>query len=566
MLAKKNLTLLLTLLLAFLLIQCAGQIPPSGGPADSIPPQIIRTVPDTNAVRVETDAIELEFSEYVDRRSVEESIFISPYVGELEFDWGGTDVTIRFSEPLKKNRTYVVNIGTDVLDVRARNRMAAGYTLAFSTGDSIDRGIISGRVYDDKPEGVMLFAYILDGIQPDTLDPGKIRPDYIMQTGQHGAFVLSNIPLGAYRLFAVRDEYRDLIYNKQIDEFGVTSADITLSPALMKVENVVFRLSREDTAKPFLTSVQPLDVSKLLVKFSEPLDSSAIERAVFTLKDTLHSDTIGYRVVSLNRPSFASAFVVLSGALDSSKMYRLTVSDVFDTAGNSIDTLNNRYIFRGVGTRDTSKPVLTFSGLKDSVRGYSLNQPVLLNFSEPVDKALIQSSITFVDTSRRPVPFDFLWLSATNAAIIPRRELSSKSWYKIAVVMDSIRDFSGNSYRDSIKVMRFETMDLRATGVVEGTVTDEKKGKGVIYLMAQSIDRTAGIKKTVQLQGPGRFILDRLPEGSYTLSAFRDADSSGGYSAGRPFPFKTSERFVAGEDTVRVRARWNVEGVLLRLK
>ena len=131
---------------------------------DTIPPAIIRTVPDTNATHVSTSAIELEFSEYVDRRSVEESIFISPYLGKLEFDWGTTDVTVRFPDTLRRNTTYVVSIGTDVIDIRARNRMAQGFTLAFTTGDSLDQGSIRGRVFDEHPDGVMMFAYNLAGI------------------------------------------------------------------------------------------------------------------------------------------------------------------------------------------------------------------------------------------------------------------------------------------------------------------------------------------------------------------------------------------------------------------
>ena len=134
--------------LAGLLIQCAGQIQPPGGPPDTVPPRIIRTLPDSNAVRVQTGSVELEFSEYVDRRSVEESIFISPYVGELQFDWSGTQVTFTFPQSLRRNTTYVVNVGTDVADLRAQNRMSSGFTLAFSTGDSIDQGYISGRVFD----------------------------------------------------------------------------------------------------------------------------------------------------------------------------------------------------------------------------------------------------------------------------------------------------------------------------------------------------------------------------------------------------------------------------------
>ncbi|MEK7671238.1 MAG: Ig-like domain-containing protein, partial [Bacteroidota bacterium] len=93
-----------------ILLSCAGQVAPGGGPVDTIPPTIIYTEPDTNSINIQTDNIVLEFSEYVDRRSVEESIFISPYVGQLEFDWSGRELTITFSEKLRENTTYVLNV------------------------------------------------------------------------------------------------------------------------------------------------------------------------------------------------------------------------------------------------------------------------------------------------------------------------------------------------------------------------------------------------------------------------------------------------------------------------
>ena len=254
-----------TLAAVVMLLSCAGQIAPPGGPVDVVPPEVIRTVPDTNAVRVETNSIELEFSKYVDRRSVEESIFISPYVGDLEFDWSGTSVAVRFTQSLRRNTTYVVNIGTDVKDRRAGNRMARGFTLAFASGDSIDRGAIGGRVYDEKPEGVMIFAYALGGINADTLNPATTRPDYIMQTGLRGTYSLSHLAYNRYRVFAVRDQYRDLVYDKQTDQCGVTSEDVVLSAQRPEVHEVNFKLSEEDTTRPFLTAARALDRRHLVL-------------------------------------------------------------------------------------------------------------------------------------------------------------------------------------------------------------------------------------------------------------------------------------------------------------
>ncbi len=115
------------------------------------PPQIVSVYPAPYTTFYDDSKIVLEFDEYVDRASVNESIFISPFLGELEFDWSGKEVEIRFQEKLKDNTTYVINVGTDVRDMRRGNRMAQAFALAFSTGASIDRGGIEGTVYPREP-------------------------------------------------------------------------------------------------------------------------------------------------------------------------------------------------------------------------------------------------------------------------------------------------------------------------------------------------------------------------------------------------------------------------------
>jgi hypothetical protein len=59
------------------------------------------------------------------------------------------------------------------------------------------------------------------------------------------------------------------------------------------------------------------------------------------------------------------------------------------------------------------------------------------------------------------------------------------------------------------------------------------------------------------------FALRQLPEGRYILSAFVDSDSSGDYTFGRAHPFRPAERFTLLPDTLRVRARWSVENVIV---
>ena len=553
--------------LGLLLLRCAGQIPPGGGPVDATPPAIVRTSPDSNATRVQTRTIELEFSKYVDRRSLEESIFISPYLGELEFDWSGTEVAIGFSDSLRKNTTYVVNIGTDVTDLRGRNRMANGFTLAFATGDSIDKGFVSGRIFDEKAEGVMIFAYLLQGLNPDTLNPGHIRPEYIMQTGRDGSFLLSHLLLGTYRVFAVRDEFRNLVYDKEVDAFGVARGDIALTVAHPKMPDIWFRLSKEDTTRPFLASVTAQDRFRMQVRFSEPIDTLTFSKALFTVSDTLGKRQVPVRFAYLLRGNEALAGLVAAAPLDST-MYRLTVANVRDRSGNGIDPTHSSFVFEGSNAPDTLKPRFTVAALRDSARGYPLEEPIDINFSEPVNRTSAAAGITLNDSTGKPVEAVHRWYGPTDFGIVPRRSLLSRAWYKIVIRLDSVVDLAGNRYKDSTFTLRFQTLDLRTTGMIAGTVTDERQEVqgGPIYLTASSVDAMPIRQQTLRMERSGKFSFDRLVEGKYVLSAFIDADSSGTYSYGSPSPFVPSERFAVYADTVKVRARWGVEGVPVKFK
>jgi hypothetical protein len=557
---------MLSLFLALCLIRCAGQVPPPGGAVDRVPPRVVRTEPDSNAVRVVTDRVVLEFSEYVDRRSVEQAIFISPWPGEMEYDWSGTEVAVIFPEPLRKNRTYVVSVGTDVIDRRERNRMGEGFSLAFSTGDSIDEGFITGRVFDDKPAGVMLFAYALDGVNPDTLNPGTVRPDYVTQTGNDGFFTLANLTLGSYRVIAVRDEFHDLLYGKQIDEFGVPTGDVMLSPGSPRIEGLRIRLSREDTSHPFLTGTQVLNRNSVQARFSEAIDSMSIAGAVIALADTLSGRASATLPPYLVRENPSTLIVPLTEPLDSGVVYRLSVRGLTDRAGNRLDSSTASAVFVASGVPDTLPPGWTIAGLRDSLRGYPPDRPMVFSFSEPVNRRAAEQGIALRDTAGLVPDVDFRWLSPADLALVFRSPLRSRTWYNVRVVLDSLRDFHGNERRDSIRNIRFQTFDMKMTGTIEGWVRDSSRSHGMCAVIAKGGDVTEPEERSVRLPGPGSFILKDLPEGFYALWAYRDADSSGAYTFGSPYPYIPSETFTVLPETLKVRARWGVEGAALILR
>src|SRR5260221_3050055 len=125
-------------MISAVIVGCAGQVQPSGGPVDTTPPLIVASYPQPNALRFKDRKILLKFSKYVDRSSVERSIFFSPPAGVPSYDWSGTDVEISFPDTLRQDRTYILTVGTDVVDLRNHNRMASSFASPFSTSEQVD--------------------------------------------------------------------------------------------------------------------------------------------------------------------------------------------------------------------------------------------------------------------------------------------------------------------------------------------------------------------------------------------------------------------------------------------
>jgi hypothetical protein len=107
-------------------------------------------------------------------------------------------------------------------------------------------------------------------------------------------------------------------------------------------------------------------------------------------------------------------------------------------------------------------------------------------------------------------------------------------------------------------------MDLRTTGTIDGTVLDVPSA-GPAVITAHSVDMTPPRSTTVTVQKGNTFSMKELLEGKYRIDGYRDEDGNGRYSPGRPHPFTPSERFGVYQDTVKVRARWGIEGVLLKI-
>jgi hypothetical protein len=233
-----------------------------------------------------------------------------------------------------------------------------------------------------------------------------------------------------------------------------------------------------------------------------------------------------------------------------------------DRAGIPQAATSASAFFAGTEVRDTVAPLVSFEGLKDSTRGIPIDASVTIQFGEPVERERAVRGVTFTDSLRRPVPHRAAWDGETRLRLTPSAPLRSLAWYRCALILDSVVTFRAPRFSDSVLAIRFQTIDLKVTGEVRGTLIDPR-GRMAYVMSVQRVDQSGPAPRTLRLPAPGAFQLTMLPEGRYAFSAFEDADGSGDYGYGCPYPYKGSERFALSPDTVRVRARWGVEGVTI---
>lgn len=558
-------------LAAFLIVSCAGQAPPPGGPEDRTPPEIITTYPEPYSTYYSDRMIVLEFSEYVDRRSLESAVFVSPDVGALAFDWSGREVEITFEDSLKSATTYVVTVGTDVVDLRGRNRMARAASLAFSTGGEIDRGAIAGVVYGESNEaarsGVLVMAYRLDGLDPDTLDARRTKPDYVTQTGSAGEFALRHLKLGRYRLLALRDEYRNLLYDPQTDAFGLLGADLALSETDTLIAELGIKMALQDTTGPTLIKATGRSPRMVELEFSEPIRNDAVPTGAVQVIDTLTGRGLEVLAVAVRHPNRVQ-YQLMTAMQDSLGAYRIIVTGVQDSAGNAINPSANSLTLSPAPTADTAGFQFTAVSVRDSARSLPFRPSIELYGLRPAKTIIPAGAVTIQDTLGRNIPVEHTWRGSLTLSVRPVRDLASETWYKLTVREQAFEDVQGRRGRDTTITVAFQIISADLLGSIEGSVADlsTDDATGPIVVFAQGVDRTEGGSARQTIPAPGPFVLSNLDEGRYVLAAFRDRNANGLFDPGSVAPHAPSERFRLGSDTLRVRARWPYEGAILRLR
>lgn len=358
-----------------------GQIGmPTGGPRDSIPPQLNSASPALKSTNVTGNKITLSFNEYIEVKDPQTNVLVSPMPKKNpSVDYKLKTVTIKLKDSLLPNTTYSINFGNAIVDVNEGN-VLKGFTYVFSTGNKIDSLTLSGKVIiaeTGKADSTLLALLYRNA--DDSLVQ-KRKPDYIARLKGDGSFEFVNLPAGNFKIYALKDGDGGYTYNSKKELFAFSDSNITVAEKTEPVTLYASALEKESktpTTKPsapakklILTAGSLLQdlLSPFQLSFNNPLKT--FDTAKLILTDT------NYKPIPATAWLVDSSHTKFSLAVNwqQGKQYRLVVdtSAISDSANNHLakqDTLRittktqedyGNVVFRFSNLDLTKHPVLQF--------------------------------------------------------------------------------------------------------------------------------------------------------------------------------------------------------------
>ena len=540
-------------LAVLVLTSCATVRAPTGGPADTTPPTLVAAAPADGTTNVTERTLRLAFSERLAAASVVRAVQVVPEgAAPPRVRARGDEIEVRF-DSLREATTYVVTIGTDLTDDRGV-KLASPITVAFATGDQIDRGEIAGTVRDPvsgRAAGdLSVLAY--RSATPDL----SAAPDYRTGAGSDGRFRLAYLRPDSFFVVAVADLNR----NGRVDAGervavpprtrvgAVPAGDSTAAPP-----DLDLWIASRDTVPPEPRRARAISDRRFAVRFDEPVQ--ILERGAWALADsasgravevTAYQDAVQPAEVRFQTAAALPAAVhtirlAKAGAVADSSGTPAAPFALSFTPSGTADTLGAR--FAGF------LPADEFAS--DSVQTLRPGQDVGLRFAAPPDAADLRARVRLVGPDSSEIP----------AALVPTLDgLGVRVTAEDGPLPDrfSLR-VAGT---DTTYARRYSRLTADDVGAVVGTVPDAA-GRPVI-VEARLADGTV---LTAPVDADGAFSIPGPPPGPVRLRLFEDLDGDGAWSPGRlPPRFVAPEPLVVVPEPADVRARWDTEVDPTRLR
>ncbi|MBL8003768.1 MAG: Ig-like domain-containing protein [Candidatus Kapabacteria bacterium] len=549
----RTVRLLLLFVVSIAIFGCAS-IPSrlGGGPEDKEPPTVIRTFPENRSVSFKESTIEIEFSEYVNRGSVLQNIVIQPRTKQ-EYSWKGTILKIHFIEPLRDSTTYSLTIGNDVMDVN-QNKATAPISLAFSTGSTIDSAKIYGKIIGAFPDGVQIFAYKLGS--EDTCNPESRFPDYNRRIASDGSFSFESIANGTYRLFAIKDEIGNNLFDIGNDMFSIAPLDITAKHFV--TDSVVFKICPADYfIRAKIIDVKGVSNQEIEVQFSKEVLIGTSSSSNFSIIDSSTSEPMNILSINKSKHSQKELTIVVDKPFVENRKYGISMNNnskhFKDIHNFEVPTQDSILYFSSRNSLFPNKNAIASVSKKDSSTNISLSDSLEILLEQPISPT---GTVSYITQKNEKISL-LTNPSIRNYFSIPFTTFANNQWNNVTVeIKDPVTKF------DTIVRLSYQTVDNRNFGKIKGTI--ERKNTEIPLLFKLNSTKRNG-KNYQFFVTESTFSFENLEEGSYIMDIIVDTDKNGIFSCGNVDPLQYCEKVIKHPTIFEIKPRWSIDKVLIKI-
>jgi hypothetical protein len=538
--------IIIGVLLLHVLAACANMsTPPSGGPKDETPPQLLLSVPKDQSINFNGKIVKLVFDEYIELKNLKSGLIITPTIkGDYEFKLNKNILTLIFEEPFEPQTTYVLDFGETVQDVNERNK-ADNLRIAFSTGEQIDTANISGRVMqlqNGLPEikaSVLLYRF------NDTLNIFKHKPLYQTKTDSLGKFHLKNVKPDIYKIYALQEGTKsDLIYNNTQEAIGMDSIPVDLVSRSFRIVNL--KTVRYDT-RPFRRTQARVARQYYEVKFNKGLQELYIQYADSSFADKTRWMTENDVIRFFRTEKYNIG--------DSSKIYLAAK----DSAGNQIiDTLNVYFadISKEKNIRKSPFEVKEFPLSGTLITPLINKLKFELVFNKPVSSFAIDSIdyqlIANKDTLKKQslTPKDYFWNQNFTKLTIQKDFGKNVKAFKMNIGKNAFISVESDTLKT--KEISYKERDPNELATVSGEVRTNYP-----YFIIQLTTEKFGVEQ--ELFNLKNFKFEYVTPGDKRIRIIGDLNNNGKWDPGNPVEGILPEPIYVFGEVIKVKPKWDYE-------
>ncbi len=528
------------------LMSCANERPITGGPEDKEAPQIIFSSPENETVNVDRNTdILIKFNEQMKKTTFSSSLQIWPRPpGDYEIKSSWTWLKIKFSEALDSNETYLLTLNKGAQDLRG-NGLEATYVMAFSTGDDLNAGRLTGSIsgsQDIKKNGDLLLYRKFD---TDLSQLRQQKADYVFQPDEDGNFELPYLAERSYMLFYHWDRNKNKLIDGD-DYFGRPK----VASVWARTDSLLTRHKIWPQVVP-LKRLKLLGVSQLADQFiqirANRMVSAEALKSMELIIDGLRIPILGMSKVEDD--NFAMNLDLASPLSDTSRVW---IYSFLDTSGYELNsdtlTLTTKANF---DTLALGKIKVNWAN-EDNIGISQVTSKIRLTSNLPV---LFKSDSAFTFTDAQ---IDSVNITGT------LEKLNTMEWL---FTTDSVLK-GGKTYRWQIETRHLHVplngrdLDSLLSGSLKLVNQDSLGSLKVIHMGVDVLEcrlTGKGVNRQFQLKPGEVATLVGLPARSYALSAYVDENGDGRYQSGGMGPAAKSEPFWFYPGEIKVRARWETD-------